>query len=110
MMRKSFVALLLAAGLSGALLPACTQMPTEKSGVADIRPQLSFAVANEGMRGARVLVDGLDMGMVGDYAEGVAALRVLSGTHLIRIELGGRTIAEEKLYVGDGVNRTIVVR
>jgi hypothetical protein len=109
-MKKSVLALLGAAALSLVVLPACTQLPTEKQSVSDLRPQLSFRIADEGLRAARVLVDGLDMGAVGDFAEGSAALRVLSGSHLVRVVVNGRSLVEEKIYVGDGVNRTILVK
>lgn len=102
--------LAVAAGLVWVSLTACTQMPTEKQSISDIRPQLSFKIPDERMATARVLVDGLDMGTVGDYQEGVAALRVLSGVHIVRIELGGQPLVEEKIYAGDGVNRTILVK
>lgn len=108
MMRLSSA--LLAALVAATLLSACTQMPTERQGVTDLRPQLSFKITDETLRAARVLVDGLDMGAVGDYGEGVAALRILPGVHVIRVVLHGRTVIEEKLYVADGVNRTLRVQ
>lgn len=92
------------------LATACTQLPTEKQGVTDMRPQLSFKIMDDGLRGATVFVDGLAMGSVGEFSEGVAALRVLSGSHQIRVDLNGRVLVDEKLYVGDGVHRTILVR
>jgi hypothetical protein len=103
------IAVVVAFGVSAAFLSACTQMPTEQQKVVDHRPQIAFN-APEQSHGARVIVDGLDMGAVGDYLEGSAALRVLPGTHVIRLEQAGRPIFEEKIYVGDGVGRTILVR
>lgn len=103
------IAALLAFGVAGAFLSACTQMPTEKQSVVDHRPQIAFN-APEQSHGARVFVDGLDIGAVGEYLEGHAALRVLPGTHVIRLEQSGRPILEEKIYIGDGVSRTILVR
>ena len=92
------------------LIAACTQMPTEKRSVVDMRPQLSFKVVDDGLRSATVFVDGLAMGSVGEFDEGVAALRILSGSHQIRVDLNGRALVDEKLYIGDGVNRTILVK
>ncbi|OYY93694.1 MAG: hypothetical protein B7Y41_10635 [Hydrogenophilales bacterium 28-61-23] len=109
-MKLPFAAKWCAVGLAGLLIGACTQMPTEKQGVSDLRPQLSFKTSEDGMRAAHVFVDGLDMGSVGDYLEGVASLRVLSGVHAIRVDLGGRAVVEEKIYLGDGVNRTVLVK
>ena len=92
------------------LVTACTQLPTEKQSVTDMRPQLSFKIMDDGLRSATVFVDGLAMGSVGEFGEGVAALRVLSGNHQIRVDLNGRVLIEEKIYIGDGVHRTILVR
>lgn len=96
--------------LAAILISGCTQFPTEKQNVTDMRPQLSFKVLDDSLLGARIYVDSLDMGLVDDYLEGVASLRVLSGNHHIRVDIKGRTIVDEKIYVGDGVNRSILVR
>lgn len=92
------------------LIVACTQMPTEKRSVVDMRPQLSFKIVDDGLRSATVFVDGLTMGSVGEFVEGVAALRVLSGNHQVRVDLNGKVLVDEKFYIGDGVNRTILVK
>ena len=104
---RSIIGVVLGATLI--LLSACTQFPTEKQSVTDMRPQLSFKISDDGLGSARILVDGLDMGAIADFAEGVASLRILAGSHQIRVELNGRVLITEKLYVGDGVNRTILV-
>ncbi len=109
-MKAMRVVLFLALALCGPVLTGCTQMPTEKYGVSDLRPQISFRVAGEDLRLARVLVDGLDVGVVEDYLEGLAALRVLPGTHVVHIEWRGQRLLEERIYVGDGVQRTILVK
>lgn len=109
-MKKNLTHLLLVAGIGITTLTACTQMPTEKQGVTDLRPQLSFKLVADNLENARVLIDGLDMGAVGDYQEGKAALRILPGNHLVRIDLNGRPIVEDKVYIGDGVSRTILVK
>ena len=49
------VTLSLGAGLS---ITACTQMPTEKQGVSDMRPQISFQIERSDLASAEVLVDG----------------------------------------------------
>ena len=109
-MKKTITTLSMAAGLAGMLtLSACTQMPTEKQSIADLRPQISFKAADEQIRSARVILDGLDMGAVGSYLEGAASLRILSGTHLLSIASGNQVIFQEKFYVGDGVNRTFII-
>jgi hypothetical protein len=87
----------------------CVQMPTEKSGITDIRPQISLRPVDDSVRASRVFVDGLEMGAVSDFMEGTAALRVVPGTHVIKIINQGRTILDEKFYAGDGINRTFIV-
>lgn len=107
---KSLIALLGSWAATVLLSFGCTQMPTEKQGVSDLRPQISFNVGDEQKRAARVIIDGLDMGRVGDYVSGTAALRVLPGSHVLRVTLNEQTIVEEKFYVGDGVSRTFTVK
>jgi hypothetical protein len=89
---------------------ACTQMPTEKQSVTDMRPQLSFKFLGDELGSAVISVDGLAMGNIGHFSDGVASLRILSGAHQIRVDLNGRVLIDEKLYVSDGVNRTILVK
>jgi len=101
-LRSTFFAILLAS----ISLSACVQMPTETQSVVDQRPQISFQIGNEGQQAARVLVDRLDMGTVGDYAAGKGALRVLPGTHVVEVRLGAQQLLNERVYLADGVART----
>lgn len=106
-LRSAALALSCLAGLAST---ACTQMPTEKQGIADVRPQISFQADDPALAAAQVLVDGLPMGFVNRYLAGTASLRVLPGTHEVRVELPGRTVMAERLYLGDGVNKTFVLK
>lgn len=92
----------LLAGLAG-----CVQMPTEKQTVVDQRPQITFRVNGNSQAAAqaRVLVDELDMGVVGDFMDGQATLRVLPGTHVVKVQAGGTVLLLERAYLGDGVVR-----
>lgn len=108
--RKTSIGLLFMLGLLVVLVSACTQMPTEKQNVTDMRPQLSFKILDERLLVAKIYVDGLDMGSIGEFREGVASLRIRSGSHQIRININDQVLIEEKLYFGDGVNRTILVK
>jgi len=108
--RKTSIGLLFMLGLWVVLVSACTQMPTEKQNVTDMRPQLSFKILDERLLVAKIYVDGLDMGSIGEFREGVASLRIRSGSHQIRININDQVLVEEKLYFGDGVNRTILVK
>lgn len=106
MMNPRFQARLFAALLATAGMTGCVQMPTETASVVDQRPQISFQIGNESQQAARVLVDRLDMGAVGDYAAGKAALRVLPGTHVVEVRLGGQQLLNERVYLADGVSRS----
>ena len=88
----------------------CTQMPTEKTGVSDLRPQISFSANSEDILAARVIVDGMDVGAVSDYKTNEGALRVLPGNHRVQVYSGGRVVIDEKVYVGDGVSRSFLVK
>ncbi|MES2106434.1 MAG: hypothetical protein V4634_20610 [Pseudomonadota bacterium] len=103
------VLVLAAATTAAVLISGCTQMPTEKQGIPDMRPQISFKAVSERVKPANVLIDGLAMGVVGDYAENIATLRILPGTHLLTVVLGNQIILEEKFYAGDGVSRTFTL-
>ncbi|MEO6421418.1 MAG: hypothetical protein ABIR84_01670 [Candidatus Nitrotoga sp.] len=107
--RQTSIGLLLILGLL-VELTACTQMPTEKQNVTDMRPNLSFKILDERFLDAKIYVDELDMGSIGEFREGVASLRIRSGSHHIRIIKNDQVLIEEKLYLGDGVNRTILVK
>ena len=101
---------LLALGAVVIVFAACVQYPTEKQSVVDTRPSISFRGASDGNASARVIVDNLDMGALGEFVEGRSSLRLLPGTHLVRVVLGSRLLLEERLYVGDGTNKTLLVQ
>lgn len=107
---KFIAASLLSFGLAG--LAGCVQNPTERQSVVDLRPQISFRfdAADVRMSEARIFVDGLDSGRMGDYLDGKGSLRVLPGTHLVRVVNGSHVLLEERAYIGDGVARPFVVK
>ncbi len=107
--RNSKLVLTLALVLPLGIMQGCTQMPTEKQSVSDMRPQISFK-ADASRHTARVFVDGLDMGAMGAYLDGSAALRIMPGTHQLRVVLGTQVLLDEKFYVGDGVSRSFTVQ
>ncbi len=90
----------------------CVQYPTERQSVVDLRPQVTFRfdTANGSLNEARVLVDGLDAGRMGSFADGVGSLRVLPGTHVIQVVIGSEVLLNERVYIGDGVTRPFVVK
>jgi len=109
--KSRHLALVAAMSLSIALV-ACVQFPTEKAGVVDMRPQVSFRFAAEdkALQAARVQINGIDAGTVGEYVEGQAALRVLPGSNVIKVVDGSRVVYEQQVYLGDGVGRTILLK
>jgi hypothetical protein len=88
-------------------------MPSEKQAVVDLRAQLSFRVTNAALDPAslRLSVDGLDMGPVSSYLEGQQSLRVLPGNHLVRVVFssGGQLVFEERLFIGEGVSKVLLI-
>lgn len=110
MKRKNLMAAGVALAMSLVLLPGCVQMPTEKQIVSDMRPHISFRAPDVQTHTARVIVDGLDMGTVGAYLEGRAALRIQPGTHHLQVLLGSQQLLSEKFFVDDGVSRSFSVR
>ena len=111
-MRRPVLFLATAAALALCGLSACIQYPTEKREVVDLRPQISFRfdAADTQRADARVLVDGLDAGRLGDYEDGKGALRVLAGSHVVRVVTGNQTLLEERAYLGNGVARAFAVQ
>lgn len=93
-------------------LTACVQLPTEKQAIVDQRPQISFRIegADRQFRDARVLVDDLDVGRVGDYVDGKASLRLVPGTHLIKVQHDGRVVMAEQAYLADGAVRSFQIK
>lgn len=105
----------MAASLTGCALvalSACVQYPIERQSVVDLRPQISFRFdsADARLNEARVLVDGIDSGRLGDFVDGKGALRVLSGSHNVQIVNGSVVLLNERAYLGDGVARPFIVK
>ena len=93
-------------------LTGCVQYPTERQVVIDLRPQISFRFdsVNPQMTDARVLVNGLDSGRLGDFLEGKGSLRVLAGMNTVRVVNGTEVLLDERAYLGDGVTRPFNVK
>jgi len=91
------------------LAVGCVQMPTEKQSIPDLRPSISFRTESQALYNARVFVDGQDMGRIGDFVEGVSALRILPGSHNLRILSGQSVLMDERIYLADGVHRSFYI-
>ncbi len=96
--------------ITASLLSACTQMPTEKQGVADMRPQIAFRYERPEMAPAQVSVNGINMGSVATYRDSVASLKLVPGTHHLQVTLAGTLVLDERFYIADGVNKTFVLK
>ena len=115
-MRVNHLPALLSAFLAALTLSACTT-PTTAPPLAfavapDPRAQLVFRFngINEELPSARVLVDGLDVGALGDFASGPTALRVSAGTHNIRVTYFDRVLLDQRVTVADGERQALTVR
>lgn len=109
---NSFSNQALVIALVGFLATGCVQMPTEKQSVSDMRPQISFKVnaSEPKWTSARVYLDNMDVGAVQDYLDGTATLKILPGTHQLRIVQGGQVLHEERFYAGDGVHKNFILK
>jgi len=92
------------------LISGCTQWPTEKQSISDLRPGISFKAQNIALLDGKVVLDGLDMGQAKDYQEGVAMMRVLPGPHMLNVTFNGQKILDEKIFTSDGVNQTFLLQ
>lgn len=82
--------------------------PSEDVQTIESRPMIMFKTTLDADE-INVFVDNIKAGKVSDFLRNKAALRVVPGTHIIRIEKPDHTVQVEKIYVGDGVIKTIVV-
>lgn len=102
--------ILIASALVFLGIAGCTQMPTESTSISDLRPQISFKTDNESSQGARVFVDGLEVGFVRDFLSGTNSLLILPGNHVLQVKSSDRTLLDEHFYIGDGVVRSFTLR
>jgi hypothetical protein len=106
-MKKTVTRLLMAAGVLA--FTACAPMTTERQGISDKRPQISFKADSERVLNAKVIVDGRDMGQVGSYLAGADSLRVHPGTHMLLVAAQNRLIYQQTFYAGDGGHHVFTV-
>lgn len=92
-----------------ALISAC-QLPSEQAVISDSSAGLSFRVMAEQNAGYEIYVDGLLMGQAHEFKEGEAILKVLPGSHVIKVISNGQVVMEEKVYVASGANKVLVVK
>jgi len=102
---------LLALCLGLAFVSACVKQPTRSEDTVDLRPAISFTLKSETQIAANyhVFIDQLHMGTADKYLKGQAALRVLPGSHIVQLKLNGNTVLEQKIYLGDGAVKHILL-
>lgn len=89
------------------LAAACSvKYPTTRTDVVDERPQLVIANAAEG---AVLLVNDVDVGLASKYDGKPGTLRVPKGINTVEVLVGGQSVHKEKVFLTDGVIRTITV-
>ena len=81
-------------------------MPVTSVKTIDDRPALAIKNAPEG---AVLFVDGLNMGLAGQYDGDPKTLTVESGTHLVKIVVNGDAVFERKVFVESSL-KTISIR
>ncbi len=92
------------------IMAGCVQLPTTESTTVDNRPQLTFkANTDSPLDDYRVFIDGLDNGSIAPFSDGTKSLRLLPGTHLVEIYKGDKLISSQKIYLGDGVTKEVIV-
>ena len=107
-MTKHFVLAILGVTASVSLFSGCASYPTESATTIDNRPQISFQTKHDG-GDMTVFVDGIRNGVVSDFIPGESALRVIPGTHTIIIQKSDGSTFTQRVFVSDGVTKTIVV-
>lgn len=96
--------------LSIFLFACAGTQPTTTSTIVDDRPVLVFEFENTVPSDAvEIYVDNLPMGKAQDFLAGSHGLKVIPGTHVIRLQLSGNTIYERNLYLGEGATKTVYV-
>lgn len=108
---RQFILTVAFAAMLGGLV-GCVQMPTEKQTIVDMRPQISFRfnTADWQMGNALVFVDDREVGRVNDFVDGKSSLRVVPGTHLVRVQHEDKVFLNERVYLADGAVRPIQIK
>ena len=106
-MTKAFTAFLVFIIFS--IISGCVPTtPTETSSITDDRPVIMFNFENkEPKTPVKVYIDGLYMGDALKFKAGEKGLKIIAGTHIIKVENDNTVIFEEKLYIGRGATKTI---
>lgn len=80
--------------------------PSKQSGAKDERPTIAVQGAPAG---ARLFVDGLDMGDAAGFNGKLGVLIVEPGTHVVEVRVGPRVLHSERIYVAGGDTRVVKI-
>jgi len=103
---------ILTAFLSIILISAITgcspTSPIQTSLITDDRPVIMFKFEDqEPKEPVNIYIDNLYMGDALKFKEGELGLKIISGTHALKVEHKNTIILEKKLFVGKGATKTI---
>jgi hypothetical protein len=87
------------------LLLACSNPVTVVRAVDD-RPRILVQGAPQG---ADLFIDGKPLGQAVSYSGNPGVLLVEPGTHLVEVKNGQKILLSQKLFLGGGEQRTVVV-
>lgn len=91
-------------------LAANAPMPEERVHASQLLSQLSFDIRSPRAQGAVVVIDGRDLGRAGTYAEGVATLDIVPGSHHLLLDADGIIILDERFDIAHGAQQTFIAR
>ncbi len=86
-------------------LVACSTPVTQVQSL-DLRPTLSITNAPTG---SVLIVNGITVGDAGKISSGKQAIALTPGTHHVEVNYNGRPLINEKIYLGEGLNKTLSV-
>lgn len=87
-----------------------TAKPTETSTVVDDRPIIIFKFEQAPPASAvKIFIDDIYTGDAQNFQEGVLGLKIIPGTHFLRLEHNGNIILKQKLYLSDGLTKTVSI-
>ena len=100
------MALILSATLAGCI----SAKPVETQTAVDDRPLLFFTYGGASIESKlEIFIDGLYMADASELIEDGKGLAVLPGTHIVQLREAGKTVFEEKVYIGSGTSKTIPI-
>jgi uncharacterized lipoprotein YmbA len=90
--------------LAFAMILAACSMPVTQVQSVDLRPTLSISNAPNG---SMLIIDGITVGDAGAIASGKQAIVLSPGTHQVEVNYNGRSLISEKIYLGEGLRKTL---